>query len=256
MLGVYHTMKLAVRWLPWAVAGLLALLVLLAPRGTEGLAVHNKAVACVESGKIWLNGQCCSSYDGTTQKCKKGSSGGGSSSSSGKKGSKSTSSSSGKKGSKTTGKTTTRSLGVSTSEDDDEPKPKNKTKSTGGGGGKSQNAKYHFYNTNGSKNGGSVLDDTACHDFFAANKAKRAEVQGKPWVAITSGFSQSKCGKKVRITNKASGKAVQAYIVDISGHGGVDMDQEAFIAIDTDGENGGNGKGVAAGNMAVTVEEL
>lgn len=237
------------RWLPWAVAGLLALLVLLAPRGTEGLAVHDKAVACVESGKVWLNGQCCSSYDGATQKCKKGSSSsskkGSSSSSSRKKGS----SSSGKKGSGKKGSKTTTDDGDDDTSGDDEPKPKKKSKG-GGGGGKTVEARYHTYKTRGFGDGNGI-GDTSCADELRG----RGDLEGKPWVALTS-MSDAKCGKKARITNKATGKSVVAYIVDTQGAGGVDLDRKSFNEIDGKGTNGGSGQGVLDGHMDVTVEEL
>lgn len=220
------------RWLPWAVAGLLALLVLVAPSTVEGLTTtHEKAVKCVEDGKVWLDGACCKAFDGATQKCRKGesteSTGGGDASSS-KKGKKG-----GKKGSKTT-KTTTTTTADDTQDTsgDDEVKPKGKNKSSGGGGKGQGYATWHYY-----ENGTNDPSSLYCADKLSEKRWSELKQKTNMWTAWCAG-GDPPCGKTITVRNPATGDTADAIVVDQCGGGGgriLDLDPGVFNKLDTQG---------------------
>jgi len=60
-------------------------------------------------------------------------------------------------------------------------------------------------------------------------------------------MTQDKCGKSLCVTNPATGQTVRLVVVDMCGHGGIDVDPLGFNAID------GNGAGVRDGHMMTEI---
>lgn len=122
----------------------------------------------------------------------------------------------------------------------------------GGVDRKNIRATYHFYSP------AYETSSLACADRFWADPAHGRKLLKYPWTAYCldgKAFSQSTCGKCLRLTNARTGAAVTARAVDFGGctdadGTGLDLDPCAFDALDTDGQ------GRRDGNLRVDVREV
>ena len=112
-------------------------------------------------------------------------------------------------------------------------------------------ATYHYYAPH------YETSTLACADRFWADPRHGAKLLDLPWTAycLDRKFSQSVCGKCLRVTSRRTGASVLVRAVDNGGCSdvdgtGLDLDPCAFNAIDTDGQ------GVRDGNMRVDVREV
>jgi hypothetical protein len=113
-------------------------------------------------------------------------------------------------------------------------------------------ATYHYYSP------AYETASLACADAFWADPNHSRKLLKYPWTAYCldgKAFSQSTCGKCLRVTNRRTGDSVIARAVDNGGCSdadgtGLDLDPCAFNAIDTDK------RGYADGHMRVDVQEV
>lgn len=110
-------------------------------------------------------------------------------------------------------------------------------------------ATYHYYAP------AYETSSLACADAFWKHPDHGRKLLRYPWTAYCLGFSQSVCGKCLRVTNRRTGASVIVRAVDNGGCSdtdgtGLDLDPCAFNAIDTDKQ------GYRDGHMRVDVKEV